>query len=92
MFKISAFDFAKLQSFLLKKRKTNFKPGSCFGVFGIKFKKTAIAIIEIGSLEFIKSEFLTNTLNLGKGPSFSKGPSSTFSEDPDLGPAPLYKR
>ena len=54
------------------------------------FKKTVV-IFEISTLEFIKNEFLTNTVNVGIGSTFSKRPGSPFLEDPDSGPGPLFK-
>ena len=60
------------------------------GIFGQEFKKN-IVIIEVSTLEFVKSEFLTYTVNFGIGSAFSKSPGSAFSEDPGPGPGPLYK-
>ena len=37
-------------------------------------------IFEIGTLQFAKNEFLTDTMNFGSGFSFPKGPCSAFSE------------
>ena len=56
------------------------------GIFGLEFQKTII-IFEISTLEFVKNESLTHTMNFGIGSAFSKGPMSAFSE----GPGPLYK-
>ena len=56
------------------------------GIFGLEFQKT-IVIFEISTLEFVKYESLTHTMNFGIGSAFSKGPGSAFSE----GPGPLYK-
>ena len=44
-----------------------------------------IVIFEISTLEFVKSESLTNTVNFSIGSDFSKGPRSAFSEDPSPG-------
>ena len=55
-------------------------------IFGLEFQKT-IVIFEISTLEFVKYESLTHTMNFGIGSAFSKGPGSAFSE----GPGPLYK-
>ena len=52
---------------------------------------TNYCIFEIGSLEFIKNEFSTDTVNFDIGTAFSKGPGSLFSEDPGPGPGPFYK-
>ena len=56
------------------------------GIFGLEFQRTII-IFEISTLEFVKNESLTHTMNFGIGSAFSKGPMSAFSE----GPGPLYK-
>ena len=56
------------------------------GIFGLEFQKTSV-IFEISTLEFVKYESLTHTMNFGIGSAFSKGPGSAFSE----GPGPLYK-
>ena len=61
-----------------------------FGYFwGRIFKNTVI--FEISSVEFVKHESLTHTMNFGIGFAFSKGLRSAFSEGlgPDSGP--LYK-
>ena len=60
------------------------------GIFGLEFQKT-IVTFEISTLEFIKNESLTHTMNFGVGSTFSKGLGSAFSESPGLGPGPLYK-
>ena len=60
------------------------------GIFGLEFKKT-IVIFEINTLQFVKNESLTHTVNFGIGSAFSKGPGSAFSEDSGPGPGPLYK-
>ena len=61
-------------------------------IFGLEFRKS-IVIFEISTLEFVKNESLTHTMNFGIGSAFSKGPGSTFSEGlgPGPGPGPLYK-
>ena len=56
------------------------------GIFGLEFQKT-IVIFEISTLEFVKYESLTHTVNFGIGSAFSKDPWSVFSE----GLGPLYK-
>ena len=58
------------------------------GIFGLVFKKT-IVIFEISTLESIKYESLTHTMNFSIGSAFSKGLVSAFYEDPD--PGPFYK-
>ena len=58
------------------------------GIFGLEFLKT-IVIFEISTLEFVKHESLTHTINFGIGSAFSKGLRSAFSEG--LGLGPLYK-
>ena len=50
-----------------------------------------IVIFEISTLEFVKNEFLTHTLNFRIGSAFSKSVGSAFSEGPGPGPIPLYK-
>ena len=57
-----------------------------FGYFWARILKSFV-IYEISTLKFvnIESESLTHTVNFGKGP------RSTFSERPGLGPGPLYK-
>ena len=60
------------------------------GIFGLEFLKT-IDIFEIRTLKFVKNESLTHTVNFGIGSAFSKGPGSTFFDDPRPGPGPLYK-
>ena len=46
-------------------------------------------MFEISIFEFVKNEFLTQTVNFGIVTVFSKGAGSAFSEGP--GPGPLYK-
>ena len=58
--------------------------------FAQKFSKT-IVIFEISTLEFVKNESLTQTVDFGIGSAFSKGPGSAFSGDSGPGPGPLYK-
>ena len=60
------------------------------GIFGLEFKKT-IVIFEISTLEFVKHEPLTHTVNFGIGFAFSKGTASAFSQGPGPGQGPLYK-
>ena len=55
------------------------------GIFWLEFQK-AIVIFE-----FVKSEFLTHTMNFGIGSAFSKGVGSAFSEGPGPGWGLLYK-
>ena len=47
------------------------------GILGVEFLKT-IVIFEISTLELVKHEFLTHTVNFGIGSTFSKGPVSAF--------------
>ena len=35
-----------------------------FGYFWARIKKTTVVIFEIGTVEFVESEFLTQTVNL----------------------------
>ena len=56
-------------------------------IFGLKFQK-GIVMSEISTLELVKNESLTHTMNFGIGSAFSKGLGSAFSEGP--GPGPLY--
>ena len=51
------------------------------GIFSSQYEKT-IVMFKISTLEFIKNEFLTNTVNCCIW--------SAFSEGPGWGPAPLY--
>ena len=60
------------------------------GMFGIEFQKS-IVIFEISTLEFVKNESFTHTMNFGIGSAFSKGLGSTFSEGPGTDPVSLYK-
>ena len=53
----------------------------CLRTFGLKFEKS-IVTFAISTLEFVKNDFLTHTVNFGIGPSFSKGPWYNFSEGP----------
>ena len=50
---------------------------SYLGTFGLEFQKT-IVIFEIGTLEFVKNESLTHTINFGIGSALSKGPGVRF--------------
>ena len=74
----------------MEKNKFETKNISLFGYFWTGIWKN-YCIFEIGSLEFIKNEFSTDTVNFDIGTAFSKGPGSLFSEDPGPGPGPLYK-
>ena len=85
-FEISTFEFVKMQSFMLKK--ISLGPNCLILVFWLKFEKT-IVIFEISIPGFIKNQFLIIIVNFIIGPTFSKGPGSTFSESPGSGP--LYK-
>ena len=60
------------------------------GTFGLEFEK-AIVISEISTLEFLKNQFLTHTVNFFVGPVFSYGPGSGFAKGPGPGPGPFYK-
>ena len=55
----------------------------------------AIVIFEIRTLQFVKNEFLTHTVNFGTWSAFRKVPGFAFSQDPVpgpvLSPSPLYK-
>ena len=54
----------------------------------------AIVIFEIRTLQFVKNEFLTHTVNFGTWSAFCKVPGFAFSQDPVpgpvLSPSPLY--
>ena len=63
---------------------------SFLGIFGLEFEKTTV-IFEIHTLEFIKNEFSTQTVNFGIGSIFSEVSGSDFSEGPGLGKGSLYK-
>ena len=41
------------------------------GIFGLEFQKTVV-IFEVSTLEFVKNESLTYTMNFGVGSTFSK--------------------
>ena len=60
------------------------------GTFGLEFEK-AILISEISSLECLKNQSLTHTVNFGIGSPFPKSPGSAFYEGPGPCPGPLYK-
>ena len=60
------------------------------GTFGLEFEK-AILISEISSLECLKNQSLTHTVNFGIGSPFSKSPGCAFCEGPGPFPGPLYK-
>ena len=53
------------------------------GTFGLQTEK-AVVISEISTFKFLKDESLTHTVNFGVGLAFSKGPASSFSEDPGV--------
>ena len=61
-----------------------------FVYFWSRILKT-IVIFEISTLEFVISESLTHTVNVGIRSAFSKGLVSAFSEGPGPGLGPLYK-
>ena len=44
------------------------------GILGSNFEK----LFEINTPEFVKHEFLTNTISFGKGSTFSTGPGSNL--------------
>ena len=87
IFEISTFEFGKMQSFMLQKKKMERKM-SYFSLFGLEFQKT-IVIFEISTLRINKCEFLTIIVDFGIEFAFSKGPVSAFSEG--SGPGPLYE-
>ena len=53
------------------------------GTFGLQFEK-AVVISEISTFKFLKDESFTHTVNFDIGSDFSKGPASSFSEDPGV--------
>ena len=55
-----------------------------FGYFWFRIYMTFI-IFEIRTLELVKNEFLTYTVNFSIVPAFSNGPRSAFSEGPSPG-------
>ena len=59
----------------MKKQKClNLRPKIPYlGIFGQKYNKKAIAIVETSTLESVKNEFLTQKGNFGIGSAFSKG-------------------
>ena len=59
-------------------------------IFGLKLEKS-IVTFAISTLEFVKNDFLTHTVNFGIDPPFSKGLRYNFSESPRPVPCPLYK-
>ena len=63
---------------------------SYFNVFRINLKKNSF-IFDISTVEFVKYQFLTNTVNFGIRFAVTKGPESAFSEDPGPGWDPLPK-
>ena len=60
------------------------------GIFWAGILKTYFAIFEISTLEFVKNNVLTHTVNFDIGSVVSKGSGFTFSEDPGPGLGPLY--
>ena len=60
------------------------------GIFGLELWET-IVIFEISTLKLVKNESLTQTVNFGIGPAFSKGLESAFSEGPGPGLGLLIK-
>ena len=50
-----------------------------------------IATLKISTLEFVKYESLTHTVNFAIGSAFFKVPGPAFCEGPGLGPGRLYK-
>ena len=56
-----------------------------FGFFWTGNWKKTLAIFEISTLEFIKTQFLTITVNFGLGSTFSKSRGSISSEGPGSG-------
>ena len=83
--------FVKMQSFTLKRKNINLvSKMSYLGIFRLEFEKT-IVTFEISTHEFIKTEFLTKTINFGIGSVVSKSSGSTFSEGPGPGLGPLHK-
>ena len=61
----------------------------CLGFLGLELENNII--FDISTLEFVKIEFLTHTVDFCVGCAFSKGPESTFSEGPGPGLGPLHK-
>ena len=53
------------------------------GTFGLQFEK-AVVISEISTFKFLKDESFTHTVDFDIGLAFSKGPASSFSEDPGV--------
>ena len=51
-----------------------------WGIFKLEFLKT-IFNFKISTLEFVKSEFLTHTVNFGVESDFSKAPRSSCSKE-----------
>ena len=62
----------------------------CLCMFGLEIQKTIVVFV-INTLEFVRNEFLTHTVNFGIGSAFYKSPGSAFSEGPCPGPGPLYE-
>lgn len=79
-----------MQSFIFNKKNFGIKILASklpyFDNFGLGFEEP-IALFEINHLQFIKNEFVTNTVNFDTETGFSKGTGSTFF----AGPSPFYK-
>ena len=60
------------------------------GTFGLGLSEIVVTF-EIRTLEFVKNEFSTHTMNSGIGSAFSKVLASPFSEGLGPAPGPLYK-
>ena len=63
---------------------------SYFRISRLEFENN-IVIFEISTLELVKNEFLSHTVNFGIGFAFSKGPRSTFFQGLGSGPGQLHK-
>ena len=58
---------------------------------GWNFKNEIFEIFEISTLELVKNEYSTHTVNFGIRSVFAKGQSYAFSGGPVLGLSPLYQ-
>ena len=58
------------------------------GIFGVEYFKIIIVIFEFSTLEFVKNEILTHTVNFGI---WSLRLRSAFCDDPGPSTSPLYK-
>ena len=67
-----------------------FGPVPHLSILGLEFLRT-IVLFKISSLEFVKHESLTHTMNFDIRSAFSKSLGSAFFEGPCPGPGPLYK-